>query len=68
MKSCQGGGSGISQQQRRMPELQQILLEHRRALLEKLIQLFPDVLKTHRSVVDLWRLRLKAPLLIRGAA
>ena len=44
-----------------MPELQQILLEHRRALLEKLIQVFPDVLKTHRSVVDLWRLRLKSP-------
>lgn len=36
----------------------QQLLEHRRALLERLISEFPEVLKTRRSQVDTLRLKL----------
>ena len=36
----------------------QQLLEHRRALLERLIAEFPEVLKTRRSQVDTLRLKL----------
>jgi len=35
------------------------LLEHRRILLERLIAEFPNVLKTNRTKVELWRSRLK---------
>lgn len=36
----------------------QQLLEHRRALLERLISEFPEVLKTHRTQVDTLRIKL----------
>lgn len=36
----------------------QLLLEHRRILLERLITEFPEILTTHRSKIDLWRSRL----------
>ena len=38
---------------------QQQLLEHRRTLLEQVIREFPDVLKTHRTAVDLLRLKIQ---------
>jgi hypothetical protein len=34
------------------------LLEHRAALLERLIREFPQVMTTHRSQIDMWRFRL----------
>ena len=36
-----------------------MLLEHRRSLLERLIQQFPDALVREPSKVEFWRLRLK---------
>jgi hypothetical protein len=36
----------------------QQLLEHRRALLERLVAEFPEVLKTHRTQIDTLRLKL----------
>lgn len=38
---------------------QQQLAEHRRHLLEKLIEEFPDVLTTKRSIIESLRLRLR---------
>ena len=38
---------------------QQQLLEHRRTLLEQVIREFPEVLKTHRTAVDLLRLKIQ---------
>lgn len=35
------------------------LLEHRRALLERVLQEYPNVKKQFPSQVDFWRLRLK---------
>ena len=35
------------------------LLEHRRTLLEQVILEFPDVMKTHRTAVDLLRLKIQ---------
>jgi hypothetical protein len=40
---------------------QQAVLEHRRALLEKLLAEFPTVLKTHRTKVDMLRIKLSGP-------
>jgi hypothetical protein len=37
------------------------LLEHRRALFERLIQEFPDLLKSKRTQVDHWRFLLSGP-------
>jgi hypothetical protein len=37
------------------------LLEHRRALFERVVQSFPELLKQRRSDVDLWRIKLKPP-------
>jgi hypothetical protein len=37
------------------------ILEHRRAMFERLIQEFPDLLNTKRSQVDHWRLLLSGP-------
>ena len=34
------------------------ILEHRRALLERLLEEFPSVLKTHRTKIDLLRIKL----------
>jgi uncharacterized coiled-coil protein SlyX len=39
----------------------QQLLEHRRALLERLIEEFPAVLATQRSKVEHWRTILSGP-------
>ena len=35
------------------------LLEHRRALFERVIQEFPDIQKVKASQVDAWRIKLK---------
>lgn len=35
------------------------LLEHRRALFERVIQAFPDIQKTKATQVDYWRIKLK---------
>lgn len=40
---------------------QQAILEHRRALLERLVEEFPTVLKTHRTKIDLLRIKLSEP-------
>jgi hypothetical protein len=43
---------------------QNALLDHRRALFERVVVAFPEITKKHRSLVDIWRLRLgpvKAP-------
>lgn len=40
---------------------QQAILEHRRALLERLLEEFPAVLKTHRTKIDLLRIKLSGP-------
>ena len=37
------------------------LLEHRRALFERVVQSFPELMKQRRSDVDLWRIKLKPP-------
>jgi hypothetical protein len=37
-----------------------LLLEHRRILFERVVQQFPDVLKTRRTDVEIWRARLTA--------
>jgi hypothetical protein len=37
---------------------QQQLEEHRRILFERVVQAFPEVLKTHMGKVGEWRLRL----------
>jgi hypothetical protein len=34
------------------------LLEHRRTLFERVVQNFPEVLKTKRTDVEIWRARL----------
>jgi hypothetical protein len=34
------------------------LLEHRRTLFERVVQNFPEVLKTRRTDVEIWRARL----------
>jgi len=36
-----------------------MILTHRRILLERLIAEFPEVLKTNRTKVNYWRLRLQ---------
>ena len=36
------------------------LLEHRRALLERLLEEFPEVLTRHRSKIDIRRIKLNA--------
>jgi len=36
-----------------------MLIEHQRILLERLLTEFPDVLRTHRAVVDRWRRLLR---------
>lgn len=36
-----------------------VLMEHRRALLERVVREFPHVLKVCPSQVDIWRLRLR---------
>lgn len=38
------------------------LLEHRRALFERVLQEYPTVKKQFPSQVDIWRYRLKAPV------
>jgi hypothetical protein len=38
---------------------QQQLLEHRRSLLEIVVREFPQVMKTHRTAVDLLRLKIQ---------
>lgn len=40
---------------------QHAILEHRRTLLERLLEEFPDVLKTHRTKIDLLRIKLSGP-------
>jgi hypothetical protein len=40
---------------------QQTILEHRRALFEKIIEEFPSVLRTHRTKVEVYRLKLSGP-------
>lgn len=37
-----------------------MMVEHRRILLERIIQEFPEVLQTQRSKVEFWRSRLTA--------
>ena len=37
------------------------ILEHRRALLERLLEEFPAVLKTHRTKIDMIRIKLSGP-------
>jgi hypothetical protein len=37
------------------------IMEHRRALLERVLQEYPTVKTQFRSQVDIWRLRLKIP-------
>ena len=44
---------------RRVWEMQ--LLEHRRALLERLVAEFPQILATQRSTLETWRIRLSGP-------
>lgn len=34
------------------------LMEHRRALFERVVAAFPELLQTKRSDVDMWRIRL----------
>lgn len=36
-----------------------MLMEHRYALLERVVAEFPDVINTQRAKVDMWRLRLQ---------
>ena len=40
---------------------QQIVLEHRRALLEKLVAEFPEIMKTQRTKIDSLRIKLSGP-------
>jgi len=42
------------------PAWQLMIMEHRLILLERVVAEFPDVLKTHRSTIAVWRARLKA--------
>ena len=44
---------------RRVWEIQ--LLEHRRALLERLVAEFPQILTENRSALETWRIRLSGP-------
>jgi hypothetical protein len=37
------------------------VLEHRRALFERVVEMFPDLLKTRRSDVEIWRIKLSGP-------
>lgn len=37
------------------------LMEHRRALFERVLQEYPTVKKQFPSQVDIWRFRLKSP-------
>lgn len=37
------------------------VMEHRRALFERVLQEYPNVKKQFPSQVDIWRLRLKSP-------
>ena len=46
------------------PAWKQMILEHQRILLERLLTEFPEVVDTHRSKVDRWRLRLRTGTLI----
>jgi hypothetical protein len=39
------------------------ILEHRRALLERVIAAFPELLKTKRTQVDIMRIKLSGPRL-----
>ncbi len=39
------------------------VLEHRRALLERVVAEFPELLKTKRTQVDILRLKLSGPRL-----
>ena len=38
-----------------------VIMEHRRALLERLIAEFPELLETKRVYIDQWRVRLSGP-------
>jgi hypothetical protein len=44
---------------RDQPLWAQQILEHRRALFERVIAAFPHIIKLQPSKVDFWRLRLK---------
>ena len=42
------------------PAWELALLEHRRALLERLLQEFPEVVASHRTKIDILRIKLSA--------
>ena len=40
-----------------------MIMEHRRILLERVVTEFPQILKTHKSKVELLRLRIRSVLI-----
>ena len=46
-----------------LPSWHAALMEHRRALFERIVAAYPDLLKTRRSDVETWRARLSGPKL-----
>lgn len=42
------------------------ILEHRRALFERVVAEFPELMKTKRSQVDIMRIKLSGPKLINS--
>ncbi len=44
-----------------LPSWHASLMEHRRALFERIVATYPHLLKTRRSDVETWRARLSGP-------
>jgi len=46
---------------RDLQQWKQQILEHRRALLERVVAEFPETLTTHRTAIEMLRFRLSGP-------
>jgi hypothetical protein len=46
-----------------LPSWHAAVMEHRRALFERVITAYPHLLKTKRSDIETWRVRLSGPRL-----
>jgi len=46
-----------------LPSWHATLMEHRRALFERVVTTYPHLLKTRRSDIETWRARLSGPRL-----
>jgi hypothetical protein len=46
-----------------LPSWHAAVMEHRRSLFERVVAAYPHLMKTRRSDVETWRVRLSGPML-----